>query len=259
MKKFVDRVVNFYWGRGLALAVPMLAFYLLVSLAPLILGLAAIAGIVFADLLTPAEVASALSERFPSEVQDVIINLADSVRNNLGAVILSVFVMAWTFSSALMVIEHTMSPPASKAGEMFLNRIRLLFLGLFFAILLLIAIALGTILNGLIPFFGRFETVIGFVILYLGCGLIYFILPRKRPPIKNVLIGAIPSAISLFFAPYLLTLYLSIGRISWGGVFAAVAILLTSCYLIAFGLLIGAGIASKRDDDLNPNNQLKRS
>jgi uncharacterized BrkB/YihY/UPF0761 family membrane protein len=258
MKKIINILVDFYWGRGLALAVPMLAFYLLVSLAPLILGLAAIAGIVFADFLTAKEVASALSERFPSEVQTIIIDLAGSVRNNPGAVVLSVSVMAWTFSSALMVIEHTMSPPAEKASEMFLNRIRLLFLGLFFAILLLLAIALSTVLNGLLPFFGNFEAVLGLLILYLGCALIYFILPRKRPSIKNVLIGAVPGAMSLFFAPYLLTLYLSLGRISWGGVFAAVAILLTSCYLIAFGLLIGAGIASKREDDLNPNNQLKK-
>lgn len=243
----LDKLVNFYWGRGLHLAVPMLSFYILVSLAPLILGMAAIAGIVFADLLTPTQIAETLSERFPEEIRDLIINLADSVRNQPRAVVLSILLMSWTFSSALMVIDHVMSPNPEKTIDMVKARIRLIFFGLLFASLLLISIAAGVVLAGISPIGGPLEASYGFLIIFIGCALIYKILPRKKPPIKKALAGAIPGSLALFFTPYFLTWYLSLGRISWGGLFAAVVVLLTSSYIMSFGLLLGAGIASKEE------------
>jgi len=42
MRRAFQRIFDFYWGQGIADDVPALTYYLLLSLAPLALGLAAI-------------------------------------------------------------------------------------------------------------------------------------------------------------------------------------------------------------------------
>src|ERR687894_264746 len=48
MRRVLDRVFEFYWGEGIADDVPALAYYLMLSLAPFALGVAAVALLVVA-------------------------------------------------------------------------------------------------------------------------------------------------------------------------------------------------------------------
>ena len=246
IKRTYNRVVDFWWGNGLAYEAPALAFYLLVSLAPLALGLAALAGILFADSLEPARVADAVAERFPQEVGERIIKLAGSAQQQTLALLLSIWLMIWTSSSALGVLERAMTRVSGGPGfGLFSGRIRLIGFGAAFSLLLIFALALSSRASGHLPFDGA-AFFLAAALLYGGCCLIYWSLPRRRPSRTRLFSGAFVGAFSLVASPYLVSLYLSLGRITFSGIFAFVAILLISTYLMAIGLLIGAGIAAGR-------------
>ena len=57
MRRAFRRIFDFYWGRGIADDVPALTYYLLLSLAPLALGLAAVQALLLKNLLSAIEVA----------------------------------------------------------------------------------------------------------------------------------------------------------------------------------------------------------
>ncbi len=245
------RVTHFWWGQGLAYDVPSLAFYLLVSLAPLALGLAALAGILFADLLEPDRVAEVLADRFPDEIRERIISLAASSKQQTAALLLSISLMIWTSSAALGVLERAMTrvSRAEPFGILW-GRIRLLGFGTMFALLVVSALAVSTRAAGFIPFQGG-ALALAALSIYGGCLLLYLTLPHRRPRTRAALLGALPGAGALLLCPYLVSLYLSIGRVTFGGIFALVVILLISTYLMATGLIIGAGLAARPRADLD--------
>ena len=52
MRTFGRRVFDFWWGQGIADDVPALTYYLLLSLAPFALGLAALEALLLKDILS---------------------------------------------------------------------------------------------------------------------------------------------------------------------------------------------------------------
>lgn len=242
--RLYKKATRFWWGQGLAYDVPALAFYLLVSLAPLALGLAALGGILFADFLEPQRVAEALADRFPSEVGDRVIRLAESAQEQTAALLISIWLMIWTSSSALGVLERAMTRVSEGSGfGIIFGRVRLLGFGAAFALLIISAIAGSSLAAGFLPFDGS-AVLLAALLLLLGCTLIYWSLPQRKPRVRRLLAGSSIGTLALLVSPYLVSLYLSLGRVTFGGIFAFVAILLVSTYLMAAGLLIGAGVAA---------------
>lgn len=244
MKRALRRAIDFWWSQGIAYDAPALAFYLLVSLAPLLLGLAALSGIIFSDYLTPENVGEAIAGRFPAELSEKIITLAGSVRNNPSALAGSVLLMLWTSSAALGVIDRVMLRVLGEDGlGMLLGRLRMIGFGALFALLLILSLAGAAALGGAASLGHGIRLAVGASALYIGCLLLYRFLPKPGVPWRGAALGAIPASLALFLCPYAVAFYVSLGRITFGGIFAFVAILILSCYLMATGLLMGAGLA----------------
>lgn len=244
VKRALKRAVDFWWSQGIAYDAPALAFYLLVSLAPLALGIAALSGIVFSDYLSPEKVGEAIAGRFPEELSEKIITLAESARNKPSALVGSVLLMLWTSSAALGVIDRVMLRVVGEDGAgMILGRLRMVGFGALFAALLTIGLAGAAAVGARISISREVNLVGGAIVLYLGCLLLYRFLPKPGTKWRGAALGAVPASLALALCPYAVALYTSFGRITFAGIFAFIAILILSCYLMATGLLMGAGLA----------------
>ena len=81
----LQRIFDFYWGQGIADDVPALTYYLLLSLAPLALGLAAVQALLLKNLLSAIEVADQLNRFLPDAVHGDITRLVLGTREQLAA------------------------------------------------------------------------------------------------------------------------------------------------------------------------------
>lgn len=237
------QATNFWWGSGLAYDAPALAFYLLISLAPLALGLSALATVLFPETLSAQQIASYLGRIFPDTVGDELQTLAaGSQRQTPWLLLISAVLMFWTVSAALAVIERAESRIIGAANTaLIFGRIRMLYLGALFNIVLLLM---------LISFAERWLPLpISFLALPITIGsltMLYRLLPRARLPWTNAFFGALPAGLALLAIPQLVGIYFSSGfRPSLAGIFAGLAVFLISCYLLAVALLIGAGVATR--------------
>ena len=81
MRRALDRVFQFYWGEGIADDVPALAYYLVLSLAPFALGVAAVA-LRLDDALTALSVAGQINRYLPEQVHGDVERLVVGTRES---------------------------------------------------------------------------------------------------------------------------------------------------------------------------------
>ena len=242
------RLIAFWWGQGLAYQAPALAFYILVSLAPLALGLAAITGLIFGEDLPAERVIVEFADLFPLAVRDDIVSLAASVAAQGPQLLaLSVVTMLWSTSAAIGVIERTMIALMSATPfPLVWGRVRLVFLGALFAATIIGSTALVTLATGILDLGAGVLVPLNVLGTGLVCGLIYRLAPSERPSWRRCLYGALPAAATLIATPQLVGYYLQLvgDRLSPASIFFGLAILLASSMLIAIGLIAGAGLAA---------------
>src|SRR4051794_32656157 len=107
MRRSASRIFDFYWGEGIADDVPALTYYLLLSLAPLALGLAAVQALLLKNLVSAIEVADQLNRFLPDAVHGDITRLVLGTRSNSPQILaVAVATMLWTMSGAIGVIER---------------------------------------------------------------------------------------------------------------------------------------------------------
>ena len=107
MRRAARRIFDFYWGQGIADDVPALTYYLLLSLAPFALGLAAVQALLLKNLLSAIEVADQLNRFLPDAVHGDITRLVLGTRSNSPQLLaVAVAAMLWTTSGAIGVIER---------------------------------------------------------------------------------------------------------------------------------------------------------
>src|SRR4051812_36373918 len=107
MRRSASRIFDFYWGEGIADDVPALTYYLLLSLAPLALGLAAVQALLLKNLVSAIEVADQLNRFLPDAVHGDITRLVLGARSNSPQILaVAVATMLWTMSGAIGVIER---------------------------------------------------------------------------------------------------------------------------------------------------------
>ena len=104
------RLFDFYWGEGIADDVPALAYYLVLSLAPFALGLAALEALLLKDVLSAITVADQLNRFLPEALHEDIRWLVVGTRDNSPLLLaLALFAMLWTTSGGIGVIERCLS------------------------------------------------------------------------------------------------------------------------------------------------------
>src|SRR3954470_8951515 len=99
VRRIAHEVERFYWGSGLCDDVPALAWFLVVMLVPLALGLGALATVIFNDGAV-RNFAEQAANVFPKEVHDQVVSLVIQTRQETPLLVtLAVLVMIWTGSN----------------------------------------------------------------------------------------------------------------------------------------------------------------
>jgi membrane protein len=257
MRRLARRIFDFYWGQGIADDVPALTYYLLLSLAPLALGLAAVQALLLKNLLSAIEVADQINRFLPDAVHSDIRNLVLGTRSNSPQLLaVAVVTMLWTMSGAIGVVERCESRILDAPRHSIVSgRIRNMLLGAGVAVMLVVASAGAPVIGdaadalnmrGALP--GALliaVQAVGSVLVFAG---IYRWAPRATLRWRSAIIGAIPAGIAIQAIPALVGLYVG-NFVGFAAVrlFLILAIVLLGLYVMATVILVGAGVAVKRE------------
>jgi len=240
-----------------------LAYYTMFSLAPLLLIVISVAGLVFGEDAARGEIAAQLGAlmgaRGASAVQDLLASVHQptegAATTALGVVLL--FVGATTVFGELQVsLDRSWLVPTRgrTSGWLTLVRARLLSFGMILAIgfLLIVSLvasaALATMTRWFEPVFGGWlamavviNAIGGFLLVAAMFAFIYKVMPRVRVQWQDVWIGALFTALLFSLGKSLIGLYIGrSGVVSGFGAAGSLVVVLLWVYYSAQILLIGA-------------------
>lgn len=240
-----------------------LAYYTMFSLAPLLLIVIAVAGLVFGRDAAQGEVFTQLRDLMGDEgavaVQGLLKSASEPATGTLAIVLggLALFIGATTVFGELQTsLDRIWRAPSLKTGSGIwtLIRERLLSFGMILTIgfLLLVSLVLSAALAALgkwwNPNFRGWEAllhvanfVLSFVIITVLFALIYKILPRVRIAWRDVWIGAAVTSVLFAIGKFAIGLYLGkSGIVSGFGAAGSIVLLLVWVYYSAQIFLLGA-------------------
>lgn len=251
------RFYRFWWGTGLADDVPALTYYLVLSLAPFALGLAALEALLLDDYVSAVEVADEINRYLPEDVHGDITQLVTGTRDNSPVLlILAVVAMLWTTSGAIGVVERCTSRILDTARHSIVwGRIRNMALGALVALLVIGAAGGGSVVSGTADIFGIGDAVPDSIVVVsnaLGATVLFAIIFRTAPlghlHWRSAFAGALPAGIGLQVIPTLVGLYVQAAA-GYAAVrlFLLLAVILLGLYAMATVILVGAGVAAKAE------------
>jgi membrane protein len=239
-----------------------IAYYTVFSLAPLLLIVTSIAGVVFGPEAARGEIVAQLSGLMGPQaaemIENLILSVADSEKGWLATSIglLLMLIGATTvFGELQSALDRIWdAPPREGSGLINLLRTRLLSFGLILAVgfLLLVSLVLSAALAALgrwwAPFFGAWEALLHAVNFAVSFGmvtvifaLIYKIMPSVRIRWRDVWVGAAVTALLFTIGKLLIGLYIGKSGVASGwGAAGALVVLLVWVYYSAQIFLLGA-------------------
>ena len=244
-----------YWGSGLCDDVPALSWFLIVSLVPLALGLTALAAILLGDYAQAQALAARAARVLPRDVHDQLLQLVLRTRSSSPVVIAgSLVAMVWVSSGAVGVVERCLSRllARERAGPL-AGKLRNLGLAAALALVILMLVAgasVGTGLAGRLGGSGMLWRVLAPVLsLAVGsafCAALYRVLSGGLVAWGSALGGGAVGGVFLLVTPTAVGYYLRIAANRTPvGVFLVLAGILFTCYIVALGLLLGAGVSAR--------------
>jgi membrane protein len=259
-RRAVKRFESFYWGSGLSDDVPALAWYLVTACAPLMLGIAAIAAIVLGDGAQAEAAAARIAKVLPSSARGEVLQLVLRTRRDSPLLLaVAVISMVWVSAGAIGVIERVESRllEASRAGPFALKARQLGLAAAMVSLIALMAIA-ATRATGL-----RKHIAGGLPnpVLWLGstlviaavCALLYRFATTRRIAWRAALAGGLPAAVVVELTPLVAGYYArAVAGRTPVQLFLVLAGLLFACYIVALGLLVGAGLAVSAERSSSP-------
>jgi membrane protein len=257
MRRYAQRMFDFYWGLGIADDVPALTYYLLLSLAPFALGLAALQALLLDNVLSAIEVADQLNRFLPDPVHADITRLVLGTRDNSPLLLgLAVATMLWTTSGAIGVVERCESRILSAPRHgIVLGRLRNMLLGAGVAVMVAAASAGAPVIGDAADTLNLRGELPGGVLLAVNTvgsvfvfAAIYRWAPRAHLRWRSAVVGAIPAGIAIQAIPALVGLYVG-NFVGFAAVrlFLVLAIVLLGLYVMATVILVGSGLAVKRE------------
>ena len=253
MRRLSARIFDFYWGQGIADDVPALTYYLLLSLAPFALGLAALEALLLKDVLSALQVVDTLNRFLPETLHDDIRRLVLGTRDDSPLLLgVAIVAMLWTTSGAIGVIERCLARiTAGERHHIVIGRLRNIVLGGLVAVAVILASLSISVVSDFSyklradsglpgPTILVFNTL-GSILVFAA---IYHFAPLERIGWIPALKGAVPAGITIQAVPAVVGLY-----VDWAAGFAAVqvflllAIVLLGLYIVSMAILVGAGLA----------------
>jgi membrane protein len=261
MRRLPQRVFAFYWGEGIADDVPALTYYLVLSLAPFALGLAAMEALLLKDVLSALQVADQLNRFLPATLHDDIRRLVLGTRDDSPLLFgVAIIAMLWTTSGAIGVIERCLARiTGGPRHHIIVGRLRNMLLGGLVAVAVILAslsisvvsdfslrLRSGSGLPG--PGILVFNTL-GSIVVFAA---IYRYAPLGRISWRSALKGGVPAGIAIQAVPAIVGLYVSAAAgFAAVQVFLLLAIVLLGLYIVALAMLVGAGLAGILERDRN--------
>lgn len=257
MRRAARWAFDFWWGDGLADDTPALTYYLVLSVAPFALGLAAIEALLLKDYVSAVEVAQQVNRYLPEDIHGDVTRLVTGTRDNSPYLLaVAVAAMLWTSSGAIGIVERCISRILrAPRHHIVTGRIRNMALGAAIALLVILAAGSATVVSGITDVLGVGAVLPNAVIVAanaLGAvGLLAFVYrtaPMGHMRFSSALLGALPAGLVLQVIPNLVGFYV---RASAGfaavRLFLVLAAVLLALYAIAVAILVGAGIAARRE------------
>lgn len=251
----LDEVVGTYWDSGIGDDVPALAWFLVSSLVPLALGVTAIAAIVLGDYTQAQSLTTRIAQVLPKDVHDQIVELILRTKRDSPVLLaISAIVMIWTASGAVGVIARSLGRVLGISGPgIALGKLRNLAVAATLALLVVLMLVVASAGTGLVH---RLEVssllirlalpLLSFAITLLICAGAYRALTHGALRWHAAFAGGAVAAFLLQATPTAAGYYL---RLVAGNtpveLFLMLAGVLITCYLAAFGLLLGAGIGAR--------------
>ena len=254
MRRLGQRLFDFYWGQGIADDVPALTYYLLLSLAPFALGVAALEALLLEDFLSALEVAEQLNRFLPDAVHNDVANLVTGTRDNSPWLLaLAVAAMLWTSSGAIGVIERCESRMLRcRRHNVVWGRVRNIGLGALVAVAFVFAAAGAPVIGDVLRRVSLGGTAITLALSTLGSVVVFAVIyryaPLSRLDWRAAFRGAIPAGVALQAIPWLIGLYFDAAAgFAAARLFLLLAVLLLGLYVMALVMLFGAGIAVREE------------
>jgi len=253
MRGAAARVFDFYWGQGIADDVPALTYYLLLSIGPFALGMAALEALLLDDLVGAIEVADQINRLLPDAVHGDVRRLVVGTHDNsVPLLLLAIGTMLWTSSGAIGVIERCESRMLDTTRHSIVfGRVRNLGLGAMVAITVIAAAAGAPVigdaatrldLRGSVPDGALIAlNTLGSILVF---AIIYRYAPRSRLRWRSAAVGAIPAGLAMQLVPAVVGLYFGAAAgFAPARIFLLLAVLLLGLYVMAAIVLVGSGIA----------------
>ncbi len=240
-----------------------LAYYTMFSLAPLLLIVVSVAGLVFGEDAARGEIQAQLQALMGEPGAAAIQGLLASVREPaegltataVGLVLLLIGATT-VFAELQDALDRIWRVPGRlrETGWLTLVRARLLAFGMILAVGFLLIVSLVTsamlaaIGRRLGPVFGGWQAVVetgnavgGFVLVAFMFGLIYGLMPRHRVPAADVWLGALLAALLFTGGKYVIGAYIARSGVASGfGAAGSLVVVLLWVYFSAQILLLGA-------------------
>jgi membrane protein len=253
MRNLASRAFAFYWGRGIADDVPALTYYLVLSLAPVALGLAALQALLLRDVSSALGVVDTINRLLPDAVHGDIRRLVLGTRDNSPQLLaLALAAMLWTTSGAIGVIERCESRILDcPRHNIVTGRLRNMALGAGVALMVIAAIASAPVIGDVADALDLRRSVPAWLLVVMNTvgsiavfALLYHWAPRTRPNWRACVLGAVPAGIAIQVVPSFVGLYFGAGAgFAAVRLFLLLAVILFGLYVIALLTLVGAGIA----------------
>ena len=234
---------------------PALAWFLLSSLAPLALGLTALAAIVLGDYAEAQALADRVSVVLPDDVHDQLVELVLRTKNDSPLLIAAAIIgMVWASSGVVGVVDRCLARLlARERGGGTIGKLRNLGIAAVVAVLIVLLVLVATAGTGFVERIGVDATLVRVVVPLLSvvviaaiCATLFRTLAAGAASWRAAVAGGAVSGLVLEVTPTLAGYYL---RLVAGKtpveLFLMLAGVLFTCYLVALGLLLGTGVTAR--------------
>lgn len=255
VRRASQELVGLYWGSGVSADIPALAWYLLSSLVPLALGLTALAAVALGDYAEAQALGARISRVLPKDAHDQVVALVLRTKRDSPLLIAAAIVgMVWASSGSVGVINRCLSRMLSiKGPNLVLGKLRDIGVAFAVAALVVVLVLLASAGTGLVDRLHVNATLVrvALPLLLLGvivviCASVFRVLGRERVSWRAALAGGGVSGVILLVTPTLAGYYTRwIANNTPVKVFLVLAGVLITCYVVAFGLLLGTGVAAR--------------
>mgnify|MGYP003872431417 CR=1 FL=1 len=240
-----------------------LAYYTMFSLAPLLLIVVSVSGLMFGEDAARGEIQAQLQhlmgDRGAGAVQSLLVSVrepAEGLTATAVGVVLLLVGATTVFSELQDALHRIWRLPGRprKSGWLTLVRARLMAFGMILALGFLLVVSLVTSVllaavgRHLDPVFGGWQGVVevgnaigGFLLVAFMFGLIYKVMPRQRVLVSDVWLGALIAALLFTGGKYVIGAYIGRSGVASGfGAAGSLVVVLLWVYFSAQILLLGA-------------------